>query len=87
MPVLPPKRDAVLLVHPNAVPPGLIPLQEFESIPRGNDKIVQPAGGIKKSQFALHYAPQLARDSSRDARVSLAKQVGGCFVGERLNHT
>jgi hypothetical protein len=48
MPVLPPKRDSVLLVHPNAVPTGLIPLQQFEAIPCGNGEIVEPAGRVKQ---------------------------------------
>jgi len=86
MPVLPPKRDSVLFVHPNTVPTGLIALQKFEPISRWNGEIFQPAGCIKQFQFSLCATPQLARDSSRCAGVSLAKQVGRCRVGERLNH-
>ena len=35
MATLPPKRDAVMIVHANAVPAGPIPLQGFKAIPRG----------------------------------------------------
>jgi hypothetical protein len=87
MSVLPPERHSVLLVHPTAVPTGLIALQTFEPIPRRSDKIVQSAGAIEQFQFTFYDAPQLARDPSSCACVSLAKQVGRCFVGERLNHT
>ena len=31
---LPPKRDAVLIVHANTVPAGLVALQGFEAVPR-----------------------------------------------------
>jgi hypothetical protein len=75
MSILPPERHSILLVDPNAVPTGLIALQPFETIPRRNDEIVEPAGGIEQFQFTLYDAPQLARDSSSCARVSLAKQA------------
>ena len=35
MPVLPPKSDSVLRVHPNAMPIGLIPLQKLEPLSSG----------------------------------------------------
>jgi hypothetical protein len=82
MSVLPPKRDPVLFVHPNAVPSRLIALQQFETIPYRHDKIIQPTSRVNHLQFPLHDPPQLARYASRCPRVPFPKQVGRCLVGE-----
>jgi hypothetical protein len=82
MSVLPPKRDPVLFVHPNAVPSCLIALQEFETIPCRHDEIIQPTRCVNQLQFPLHRPPQLAWYASRWARVSVPKQVDRCLVGE-----
>jgi hypothetical protein len=76
MSVLPPKRDSVLFVHSNAVPTGLIALQQFETIPRRYDEIIQPTCRVNQLQSPLHHTPQLARYASRYPRLPLPKQVG-----------
>jgi hypothetical protein len=40
MATLPPKGDAVLIVHANAVPAGTVALQGFKTVSRRHEQIV-----------------------------------------------
>lgn len=81
MSVLPPKRDSVPLVDPNAVPPGLIPLQELEPISCRNDEILQPPAAsrslslrctLRHSWRGIRRAARVFRSRNRSAVVSSA---------------
>jgi hypothetical protein len=87
MSVLPPKCDPVLLVDPNAVSTHLIALQQLKAIPGRHHEIIQTTGRINQPHLSLHDTPNRTRDSASGPSISLAKQIGGCFVGEGLNHT
>ena len=60
--VLPPKRDPILVVDSNAVPAGLVALQQFEPITGWDSEIVQPTRRVNQPQLPLDAAPQFARD-------------------------
>jgi len=77
---LPPERDAVLNVHADAVPPGLLPLQGFKSIAGRDRKVLQPSRRIEQLELPLNHAPQLAGNSSSGTRVSFSKQVCGRVI-------
>jgi hypothetical protein len=49
MSVLPPKCDPVLLVDSDAVPAGLVALQQFEPITGWDNEIVQPTRRVNQS--------------------------------------
>jgi hypothetical protein len=87
MSVLPPKRDPVLLVDPDAVPAGLVAFAQFEPITGWDSEIVQPTRRVNQSQLPLDAAPQFALDASSRAGVPFTKQIGCRLVIERLNHT
>jgi len=57
MSVLPTKRDAILIVDPNAVPTGLIAFQPFQSIPGRDDQILQAPSGVNQFELSLNYTP------------------------------
>jgi hypothetical protein len=87
MAILPVKRDPVLLIHSNAVPACLIALKQFKAISGRHHEIIEATRCIKQPQLPLHDPPDGTRNSPSGTGISLTKQVGGCFVGERLNHT
>ena len=87
MATLPPKRDAVLIVHTNTVPASPIALQRFEPVPRRHHEVVEPGRSIEQLQLSLRASPQRLRDPPGCARVSVAEQIGCSLVTERLNHT
>jgi hypothetical protein len=76
MSVLPPKRDPVLLVDPDAAPAGLVAFEQFESITGWDSEIVQPTRRVNQSQLPLDAAPQVARDASSLACGPFTKQLG-----------
>jgi hypothetical protein len=82
MSVLPPKRDPVLLVDPDAVPAGLVAFEQFEPITGWDSEIVQPTRRVNQSQLPLDAAPQFARDASSRAGVPFTKQIGCRLVSE-----
>jgi hypothetical protein len=82
MTVLPSQRDPVLLVDSDAVPAGLVALQQFEPIAGWHSEIVESTRCVNQSQLPLHAAPQFARDASSRARVPFTKQIRCRFVGE-----
>src|SRR5690242_2938035 len=71
--LLPTERDAILVVDPNAVPPGLVPLQRLQPIPGRNGQIVQPHGDIERFELPLSHAPDLTGDPPCRPRIALAK--------------
>src|SRR6188474_1404087 len=85
MAILPSKRDAILLVHTDAVAPAHRALEGFQTIARRRLQIVDPDGNIEHLQLSLHDAPQSLGDVSRVPRVAPLEEVGGCLVRERLN--
>ena len=69
MATLPPKRHAILIVDPNAVPPGPRTLQTFQSIAGRASPVVEPSGCVQGLELALSHAPQLSRQSPSVARI------------------
>jgi hypothetical protein len=84
--LLPTERYAKLVIDSNAVPPGLIAFQTFQSIPRGDRQIFQTHCDIDRLELSLRAPPELPRDSSGVSRIAFAEKVSGRFIGERLNH-
>jgi len=75
MSILTAERDAVLIVHPDAVATGLVALQQFEPVAARDRQIVQASSGIKNLQFALNDPPNVTRDLASGARVSFTKKI------------
>jgi hypothetical protein len=86
MSLLPPKRDAILIVHPEAVAACLVSLQLFQPVTRGDRKVSDPGCDVKRFQLPLHDPPNSPGDPASGARVPFAEQVSGRLVGERLDH-
>jgi hypothetical protein len=74
MAALPSKRDAVLVVHADAVPPGLVSLQGLQPIPGRHQQIIEPSGGVQQLQLPVGDAPQVARDAPGRPRVPVTEQ-------------
>jgi hypothetical protein len=81
--VLPPERDAVLIVHSAAVSSSLIALQQLEPVAPRDDEIIQASGNIKELQFTLNDAPELTRYSTSRAGAPLAKEISCRLVRKR----
>jgi len=64
----------------------LVTLQDLQTVTGRNHQIVKARSGVEQLELPLNDAPQLTRDSSSGARISFAKQVSSCVVGECLNH-
>src|SRR4030095_12768444 len=86
MSVLPTKRDAILLVHPYAVPPLHGALEDLQPIARRRLKVFQSRRDVQHLQLALHDPPKLFRNLPSSLGVARTKDVSRCLVGERLNH-
>jgi hypothetical protein len=82
MSVLPATRDAVLFIHPDAVPPCLIALQQFQPIPRPHSQVIKTTGRVNQLELALSNTPQILGNPPRRAGVSLAEEINSRFVGE-----
>jgi hypothetical protein len=82
MSVLPAKRHAILLIHPDTVTTRLIALQQFKPIPRRDRQIVKAGGRVEQSQLPLNQAPEFPWDAPCGSGVSLAKQIDGSAIGE-----
>jgi hypothetical protein len=76
MPVLPPKRNPVLLVHSDAVAAGLVTPQQLQTIASRNRQIIKPTRRVDQSELSLYAAPKLSWNPPSAARVSLAEQIG-----------
>jgi hypothetical protein len=64
MTTLPSKRDAILIVDPNAVPTGAIAFQPLEAITGGTRQIFEPRCHVQQLQLPLNRAPEFARNPS-----------------------
>jgi hypothetical protein len=82
MSVLPPERDAILIIDPDAVSARLVSFQQLETVAGGNRQIVEPRRGIEQFQLPLNDAPDPARKSPSRSRISLAEQVGRRVVAK-----
>jgi len=64
MTTLPSKRDAILIVDPNAVATRAIAFQPLEAITGGNRQILEPRCHVEQLQLPLNRAPEFARNPS-----------------------
>jgi len=86
MPLLPPERDAVLVIDSNAVAARLIASQPFQAVARGDGELNESRRAVQYLQFSLSASPERPGNSSSGAGVLFAKEIGGRLVTERLNH-
>jgi hypothetical protein len=63
MTALPSKRDAILIVDPDAVAARAIAFQALEAITGGNRQIFETRCHVQQFQLPLNSAPELARNS------------------------
>jgi hypothetical protein len=68
------------------VPTGLIAFQPFQSIPGRDDQILQAPSGVNQFELTLNYTPEVFGNPPGRSGISLAEQVDGAVIGERLNH-
>ena len=87
MSLLPSERDAILVVDPNAVSPGLSALQRLEPITGRDGEILESCRDVERLQLPLCDSPDLARDPPRRTCIAFAEQVSRSLVAERLNHS
>jgi hypothetical protein len=82
MATLPPKGDAVLIVHANAVSAGAVALKGFEAVACRHEQVVQPGRRVEQFELSLDSPPQRLRDPPGGTGVPLPEQVGRCLVPE-----
>jgi hypothetical protein len=80
--VLPPERDAILIVHADAVPASVLAFQSLEPVAGRNHEVLEAPCRIQKQELTLNDAPDVARYPSRESRVPFAKEVGRRLVSE-----
>ncbi len=57
MATLPPKGDAVLIVHANAVSAGAVALQGFETVACRHEQVIQAGRRIEQLELSLNAPP------------------------------
>ena len=80
--LLPPEGHAVLIIDANAVAANLIALESLQSIPGRDEQIVESSRHIEHFELPLRHTPNLTRNLSSGARVSLTKQIRGRIIPE-----
>jgi hypothetical protein len=81
--VAPAKADAVLIVDPDAVLPGALPLQGFESIARTGKKIAQSSRAVQGVQSPAGNRFDICETGDP---LPLPEKPLGVGAAERLNH-
>jgi hypothetical protein len=86
MSLLPPKRHAIPVVHSKTVTAGLVPLQWFQPVARGNGEVFEPGSDVECFELPLDDPPDCAGNSPGGASVPFSEQVCGGLVAKRLDH-
>jgi len=81
--VLPSKTDAPAIVDPNAVLPGTVALEEFQSVARRRAQILQGNGCIEVTKLSQRNALDVARQSPGPLAFKQSLRMG---IGEALDH-
>jgi hypothetical protein len=87
MSLLPPERDAVLIVNPHAVSSSLVALQPLKPITGRNREVVESGGDVDRLELPLGGSPDDAWNSPSRPSVPFSKEIRGGLVGKRLDHT
>jgi hypothetical protein len=86
MAVLPSERDTILFVDTDAVATGSIALQWFQAIASGNREILKLGRSVEQLQLPLRTSPEVTRDPPSRTGISIAEQIRGGLISERVNH-
>lgn len=83
----PDEADTVLIVHPDAVLPSTVTLQQLQPVGRGDSEVHQGSSGIEQFQLPAGDRPQTLRaDPSRPLGVPSVENVLGAGIAKRADH-